>query len=142
MYQRTNNLKQWFNYYLAHCDQLICIGDITHKSYGDNGIAMPLKVTVESAFLPPILAEEKKICATYPPTLFTFLAMHKPIVVVNAFQLTLWQGKDLYGIDQAIAMMQELKKAHATIGLVIVLGSVGDDNIINYLWRVFNICFT
>jgi glycosyltransferase involved in cell wall biosynthesis len=126
MYQHASRWKQWFNFYLIQCDQLVCIGDVTHKSYGDNGITMPSKMTVESAFLPPILSEEKIICATYPSALFTFLATHKPIVVVNAFQLTLWHGRDLYGIDQAIEMMQRLKKAHATIGLIIVLGSVGD----------------
>ncbi len=88
---------------------------------------MPLAVTIESAFLPPMLSEEKIICATYLPELFTFLATHGPIIVVNAFQLTLWHGKDLYGIDQAIDMIKELKELYPKIGLVVVLGSVGDE---------------
>jgi len=127
MYQRSRRWKQWFSSFLTQCDQLVCIGDITHKSYGDNSITIPLKVNIESAFLPPILSEEKAICATYPPALFTFLATHKLIIVVNAFQLTLWQGRDLYGIEQAIEMIKNIKESYSTIGLIIVLGSVGDE---------------
>jgi len=128
LYQRTSKWKNWFSHYLKHTDQLICIGNITHQSYRDNGITVPQTVTIESAFLPPILAEEKAICATYPQELFTFLNTHTPIIVINAFQLTLWQGKDLYGIDQAIELIKSLKELYSDIGLVMVLGSMGDEH--------------
>jgi glycosyltransferase involved in cell wall biosynthesis len=127
MYERTQTWQKKFTYYLKKFDHLVCIGNTTYNSYQDNTIDMPTRVTVESAFLPPVAAEEKFICATYPQELFTFLNTHTPIIVVNAFKLTLWHDKDLYGIDQTIEMVNNLKKTYEAIGLVIVLGSIGDE---------------
>lgn len=135
MYQRSTRWKKWFSHYLNRINQLMCIGNVTHQSYLDNGITMPHTVTVESAFLPPLMSEEKIICATYPQELFTFLRMHTPIIVINAFQLTLWQGRDLYGIDQTIEMIKHLKEIYSRIGLVIVLGSVGDEQYYQILMK-------
>lgn len=135
MYQRSPVWKDWFNHYLTRVDQLICIGNITHQSYLDNSITMPATVTIESAFLPPMISEEKTICATYPQELFTFLDTHAPIIVINAFQLTLWQGRDLYGIDQAIEMIKNLKEMYPRVGLVMVLGSLGDEQYYQVLMK-------
>jgi len=135
MYQQSRIWKNWFNYYLVQLDQLICIGNTTYHSYQENAIIMTMPVTIESAFLPPILSEEKIICATYPNTLFDFLALHTPIIVINAFKLTLWEGRDLYGIDQAIVMIKNLKESYPTIGLVIVFGFVGDEHYYHILMK-------
>lgn len=135
MYQRSVKWKCWFNYYLTKLDLLICIGNTTHQSYHETGISMSLPTIIESAFLPPSLGEEKIICATYPKELFDFIAKHNPIIVINAFQLTLWQSNDLYGIDQSIEMLNNFKKTYPKIGLVVVLGSIGDQQYYHVLMQ-------
>lgn len=135
IYQRSTKWKRWFSHYLTRINQLICIGNITHQSYVDNNITMPCVVTIESAFLPPMITEEKIICATYPQELFTFLSTHTPIIIINAFQLTLWQSRDLYGIDQTIEMIKNLKEIYPNIGLVVVLGSLGDEQYYQVLMK-------
>jgi hypothetical protein len=106
-------------------DHLVLIGDATEKSYKTNQIIMPLITTVEAAFLPPDFGQEQAILSTYPEQVKLFVQSHSCILTVNAFQLTLLEKKDLYGIDQSIELLRMINDKN--VGLLIVLGNTGHE---------------
>jgi glycosyltransferase involved in cell wall biosynthesis len=124
LYDRSREYKTAFNRLMCSVDHLVLIGDATKKSYQDNQIIMPGCTSVEAAFLPPDEGQEQHIIGTYPLQLKSFIQSHSFIITVNAFQLALFEGKDLYGIDQCIELLRMLGDKNA--GLIIVLGQVGN----------------
>ena len=124
LYNRSAQYKTTFSMLMRAVDHLVLIGNATEKSYKANHIVMPRVTTIEAAFLPPDQQEEKAIINTYPQELRAFIESHTFIITVNAFQLTLLEGKDLYGIDQCIELLRTLGDKGA--GLIIVLGHIGN----------------
>lgn len=127
MYTRTSVYKRRFGKLLHYVDHVVLIGHATQKSYHENAICIPLRTSVEAAFLPPDQTKEHAILATYPSQLLEFLSSHAYIITANAYQLTLLDGKDLYGFDQCIELAYRLKKDTLDIGLVLVLGNKGNE---------------
>ncbi len=124
-YTRT---KWWVSRYrivLNTVDQLVLIGDSTQKQYNELDL-LSVPYTVESSFLPPDVTQQKTLFSYYPQTFKQFIAAHSPCIAVNAFQLTLLGGKDLYGIDQAVTLLAELAPTHNNVGLVILLAQIGN----------------
>jgi len=127
MYKRTERFKRRLSNML--CDQsIVFIGDSTHTSYIENNFVMPKNISIESAFLPPDRSREQKIIATYPNSLFSFIENKKPFIVANAFQLSLLDGKDLYGFDMCIELIHKLKPSCPQVALVFALAQIGDQN--------------
>jgi len=124
LYDRSSEYKATFSRLMRAVDHLVLIGNATEKSYKANRIVTPQITTIEAAFLPPDQQEEQAILDTYPDQLRIFIKSHAFIITVNAFQLTLLEGKDLYGIDQCIELLRILGDKNA--GLIIVLGHMGD----------------
>jgi len=126
LYAKSMAYKKAFNKCLQSIDALVLIGYSTWYSYLENNIIVPRCTTVESAFLPPDMATESAIIATYPATLAHFMAKHKLLVIVNAFQLSIIDGRDLYGIDLCVKALATLVHQYPTIGLLCVLAQQGD----------------
>jgi glycosyltransferase involved in cell wall biosynthesis len=126
MYARSPEYKKSFNTLMRSVDHLVLIGHSTHQSYVDNGIVTHNTLTIEAAFLPPNQRDAEKIIAAYPSDLYRFIKNHKPLIVMNGFQLTLLEGKDLYGVDLLIQAVNELKKEIPRAGLLCVIAQVGD----------------
>jgi glycosyltransferase involved in cell wall biosynthesis len=126
MYKRSIEWKRALNRLLPHIKQQIFIGNVTAKSYADNNMDVAQKNTVESAFLPPNQNQEQTIFKSYPQELLQFIEKHSPLLLVNAFQLSLLDGKDLYGFDSCIEMLHQLKSVHNHVGFIFVLGSIGN----------------
>lgn len=126
LYRRDDRYKKKFSNLMRAVDHAVLIGAATQKSYRDNGIALPLKNTVEAAFLPPDLSKEEALLKTYLPEVHTFLATHSLLIVANAFELRLLEGHDLYGFDQCIDLISRLKESVAGVGLILMVGRVGD----------------
>lgn len=133
LYTKNQLFKDRLNRLLAWVDQQIIIGNSTLKSYHDNKILLRDNYALESPFISPDLMEESTILETYPSTLCTFLTSHKPLLLVNAFQLVMLDGVDLYGIDMCIHSLYELKKMYPTIGLIIALAHRGDSEYYQHL---------
>lgn len=123
---RTTASKITFNRYIQGVDKLVLIGHSTWQSYIDHHICTPNNTTVEAAFLPPDMLLESKIIETYPISLQEFLKNHSPIIIINAFQLSFVEGKDLYGIDLTIDVLIRLSKEYSTIGFLYVFAQIGD----------------
>lgn len=125
IYMRGKIWKYIFNYY-AQLIHVIPIGDVTYKTYKAGGIQLH-DYSIESPFLPPNVNAENSILATYPQELVSFLQQHVPIIGMNASRIVLWQHKDLYGIDQAIEMLNIMCKTYPQIGMVIAIAQIGDE---------------
>ena len=128
MYKQSAQYKRMLNACMQSVDELICIGNITEQSYRDVGILFPKKYLCESAFLPPDRSRAAAIEATYPADLEWFLANQSQTILANAFQLSLLDGKDLYGFDLCLQALPKVHKVYPDVGLLLVLVQVGDKN--------------
>lgn len=126
LYKRSEKWKRRLNELLPHVAQQIFIGNVTAQSYADNNMVSAQKSATESAFLPPDEIEEQAILASYPQELFQFMENHSPLLLANAFQLSLLDGKDLYGFDSCIELLWKVKMIHHNVGFIFVLGSIGN----------------
>lgn len=148
LYTKNKSYKKKFNACMQRVDQLVLIGHSTWQSYIKNRIIVPKCTTIESAFLPPDVRFECAIIATYQTESDIFLTNHSPIIMANAFQLSMLDGKDLYGIDLCIQSLIELKKEFPRIGLLIVMAQLGDKKYYDHLQQEIaindltdNVCF-
>lgn len=104
----------------------IFIGLTTFEHRQHHAIREPAVFSIEGAFIPPDYNTQENALFAYPEPLKTFMFGHKPLIFMNAFKFSLLQGKDLYGIDQALEALALLKAMRKNIGLVIVLAEIGD----------------
>jgi len=125
LYIRDDTFKKAMQCFLHQAKQVVFIGDTTYESYLHNRLTAPC-FSVESAFLPPDLSRESEIIKTYPKKIFEFIDTAQPLIVANAFQLTIVEGKDLYGFDMCIHLLHYLKKQYPQIKLVFALAKIGD----------------
>lgn len=117
--------KKQYQYVLDHTDMQVCIGSRTIESFVKNNMYCKQQV-VESAFLPPDVSNREQLLTIYPSTVFDFMQKHTPVILANAFQLRLMQGKDLYGFDQLVEAFACYKKNVPSAGLVLMLAQKGD----------------
>lgn len=126
LYKQTPVFKRYMIHVLQTIDQHIFIGNTTYKEHCDNTIVRSRYFSVESAFLPPNLSDKEKIVATYPQELHAFLQVKRPLLLVNAFQLSLLDDKDLYGFDMCLQLLADLKGMYPDIGCVFALANIGN----------------
>ena len=62
------------------------------------------------------------------PTFDAFAACHSPILMSSAWRLMEFEGKDLYGFDVCVDLINRLKKTYPSVGLVLFIGR-NDDRI-------------
>lgn len=119
----------FFNGFMCHSmrsvDHQIFMGNKTYISHVQRGLLLQKRYTIERAFLPPDVTTESEIRARYPEELRLFMAQHGPIMLTNAFRLSLMDGKDLYGIDQSLRLVLELKKEFPSLGIIIAIAEIG-----------------
>lgn len=136
LYKRSIGWKKDLNRLFPHIKKQIYIGNITAKSYLDNGMIGAQQTTIESAFLPPDQTQEQIILSSYPQELFQFMHQKKPLLLANAFQLSLLDGKDLYGFDSCIELLQKLKSVYNNVGFIFVLGAIGNESYYQQLLQI------
>ena len=127
--------KKNINFLMRFVDKQILIGDSTFKSYLENNIYLK-NINIESSYLHPDLSEEKLIFAQYPDLLKKFLKSYSPVILINASQFKIWQNTDLYGIDMAIQLINDLKVEFVDIGLIIAVSSLGDEDYFNKISKI------
>lgn len=93
-------------------EKLIRIGASSHK------------VKVIPAFLPPQLSSGD--FGSVPDSASAFMKSHDPLISANGYQISFFQGEDLYGIDLCIDLCYALKKVWAEVGLIFCLPTIGD----------------
>lgn len=115
-----------FRALLRRADRVVLVNEVLRAHYASHGFDLPATTVVEPAFVPPPLDEEAAIRATYEPDTLRFTETRHPLLVANAFKITFDHGIDLYGIDLCVALVDEIRKEHPDIGLLIALADVGD----------------
>ena len=128
MYKQSHQWKQTLNCLMPKIKKQIFIGDVTAQSYHDNGIVSAQCLSIESAFLPPDESNEQVILSTYPHALCSFIDQYYPLVLANAFQLSLLDGKDLYGLDACLYAIRQVKENYPDIGMIFALGRIGNEH--------------
>jgi len=119
--------SSWFKkriiaWFCAQAHMTIFMGVLTYESYKKAGINVA-RYRIESPFLPPNLSQSFK---PYPSTLTDFITSHYPLLVANAYQCALFEGADLYGIDQSIALSTQLQRQFPNLGMVFFLATIGN----------------
>lgn len=128
----TVHQKQHYKIIVQSADTQIFIGTKTKHSFVTTDLCA-YSTQLEAAFLPPDTSNAQQLRAAYPPSLFVFLQSHSPIIMANAFQLSMLDGKDLYGFDQLVCAFA-LSQAHIpSAGLVLMLAQKGDEKLFKQL---------
>jgi glycosyltransferase involved in cell wall biosynthesis len=102
---------------------LVLVGEHISESYKRNSIRLPDQVIVKNAFLPPPLEEENVIMRTYSDETKDFIKNRKPLILSNAYQITLDQGFDVYGLDLCVGLVSRLKDHFPNVGLLFALAN-------------------
>lgn len=130
----TTELDRWnlrkvrsYNSLVRRCRRLTLVGAHLEKHLQDKGLSLPADVQIRPAFIPPPLEEENHILGSYPQELLRFIGDHHPVLVANAFQLTIIDGIDLYGLDLCVELIYRLRMDWPGVGLVFALPAIGDD---------------
>ena len=55
------------------------------------------------------------------------------MIIANAFQLSYYQERDLYGFDQLIAAAERLHDTHPQLGIVLLIAQKGDEQLYTQL---------
>ncbi len=79
------------------------------------------RIIVKNAFLPPPLEDENRILEHYNSELLEFIKEKDPLVIANAYALSFYKGKELYGLDMCIELISRLKDGFPKIGLIFAL---------------------
>jgi glycosyltransferase involved in cell wall biosynthesis len=121
--------------FLKKINKLIIVGEHLEQYYHANGIKIPTnKTVIENAFIPPPTEDEPIIWQTYTEQTKDFIKTHQPLIVANAFELALYLGVDLYGLDMCIEVTAKLKKDYPNIGFLFALAN--DQVNKNYLHKM------
>lgn len=129
--------KKLLKQFLSVVDEFVLVGEHQKEKYYQSGYKLPTNTIVRNAFLPPPLEDEEKIWKSYDPSTLEFIKNHKPIIVANAFQITLFNNVDLYGIDMCIEQTTRLKRKYPNIGFLFALAEIGNMEVYQtYLKRI------
>jgi len=128
-----NRAEHWSSYevklystFLSRCTEVILVGPHLQEIYERKGVTLPPKVRIQPAFLPPDEDEEDDILKTYTADTLAFVERRHPLLIANAYQLTFFEGTDLYGLDMCVDLITELKEDYPNIGLLFALADIGD----------------
>jgi len=135
MYLRSHQSIEKFNDSIKKIDHIVFIGTSPFDMYAKNGLFHFKDYSVESAFLPPDVSQEKKIVEQYPTALFKFIKSHKPLLIANSSWLSLSHGKDIYGFDKITKMVSKLKNKYPNVGIIFVISTIGDEKYFTKLKR-------
>lgn len=124
LYKRSTIYKYFLNKFMYFVDQQVLIGLPMLQAYRDNNIVLQPNCSVESPFIPPQLEQREKILTLYPQEVFNFLDKFDTTLLMNASKFGLWDGKDIYGFDLCIKLMQVL--FNRNIGMIMAVGTIYD----------------
>jgi len=124
---QVRGIRRWvFREFLRRADRIVLVNNALRAFYASHGYTLPSATVVEPAFLPPPLDEESAIRETYAPETLRFVESRRPLLVANAFRIVFHEGVDLYGLDLCLALVDEIRKEHPDVGLLLALAEVGD----------------
>jgi glycosyltransferase involved in cell wall biosynthesis len=112
-------------------DQVVLMGNMVRDLYERHGMFHETHCT-DSPYISPALTESSK--KDLSPEIQDFLSLHSLVLLMNGSCFMKDSlGRDLYGFDQAIQLVNELKCIYPKIGLIILLAKNNDQSYFNKL---------
>ena len=114
---RLSGFKRFLsNMAMKFADSVICVNEDIAVSAGLSS------AYVKEAFIPSL----DDVDVPLPDEVDSFIGSHDASVLVcaNAYRLTRYEGKDLYGLDQCIELARRLKREGNDAVIVFVVGTV------------------
>lgn len=102
---------------------VICDNDNIRTLIAGMGVC-PDRIGIIPPFIPPVCREDD--VQKVPAYVREFIERHKPVITGNAFQISFYEGVDLYGLDMCVELIARLKEYHPNVGLVFCLPNIGD----------------
>jgi len=122
LFQESNIFKRKvYKLFFKQILVLHAVGEHIIDDYKENGLLLPQKIIVESAFISPPVEDEDEILRTYPVSLSQFVKQHNPIVIANAYKIVFVNGIDLYGLDMCVELVLRLKNDFSELGFIFAL---------------------
>ncbi|MBD3232561.1 MAG: glycosyltransferase [candidate division Zixibacteria bacterium] len=112
--------------FLNRCREVVLAGPHLKPLYEQKGVGKSVPISIQHAFLPPDESEEERIKDTYPEGVHRFIEAHQPLVIGNGYQITFYNGRDLYGLDMCVELAYRLKPGFPHIGVIFALADIGD----------------
>jgi glycosyltransferase involved in cell wall biosynthesis len=103
-------------------DHVICVNPMIRKLLISRGVPAT-KISVNPAYLPPT-SDETAISSDKKTS--EFIVSHWPIISANAYQITFYEGRDLYGLDTSIELCNLLRQRYPHVGFLFSLPAVGE----------------
>lgn len=115
-YRLAGLKKTISNAVLRFANEVICVNSDIKTTSGR------VDALVKEAFIPPVDTERKGL----PDEVDVFIKRHSGslLICANAYRLTRHEGKDLYGLDQCLAVARRAKEAGDNIVILFVVGTV------------------
>ncbi|MFZ6041304.1 glycosyltransferase [Vibrio natriegens] len=131
----TSGLKAIFFVILTHKINEI---RIVHKHLANNYLLSKRnKLKVFIPFIPPSLSYYDEIVNDYNDEILSFIHSHRKVILINASKYTIDNmGRDVYGIDKAVFLINTLeKKFPSQYSMLFVIGDDKDFKVKNLLER-------
>ena len=109
-------------------DGIICVKSGDKEYLREKGIRIP--VYEVPAFLFP---EDEDESTTIPKYILDFIESKSFVICANASSIQFYEGKDLYGIDMCINLIERLKKNREKIGMVFSMPQINNAQYFNEL---------
>jgi glycosyltransferase involved in cell wall biosynthesis len=106
-------------FFLKKAKKIIVVSDELEQILNMNNIECYLK----EAFIPPFLEDEKRL-PTEIEERINRESKNKVLICANAFRLTPFNGKELYGLDQCIEVAAKSKTENLNILIIFVIGNI------------------
>lgn len=115
-YRLTGLRKVLSDFVMRLANEVVCVSLDIKTSLGRD------EALVKEAFIPPVDARLKEL----PGEVCDFLERHDGSVVIcaNAYRLTRYEGKDLYGLDQCLEVARQARIAGDNFIIIFVVGTV------------------
>ncbi len=123
----TEEDKRYYLKFFNSLDLLIGVSDEVFSNYEKYGVKSQSKKIILNAFLPPKLLDEAKIIHTYDDKTRAYMQNKDPLIVANAYKLSLIDGVDLYGLDLCVDLVYRLKKTFPNIGFIFALPDASEN---------------
>lgn len=106
-------------YFLKRSDLIITVSEDIYEEINNEA----LNLVIKEAFIPPQLEKESQPSEEILLKIKA-LSQNKILVGANAFRLTFFQGKELYGLDQCIELASIIKSENLNFCIVFLVGTV------------------
>jgi len=126
MEQQSGLRNRVFSKFLKRTDECIFVANHILGKYQTSGYELPKNTIIKNPFIPPPFEEEASIWNSYDTNVRSFIDKRSPLIIANAYRITLYNTIDLYGIDMCVELTRNLTKKFPNMGFLFTLAEIGN----------------